>query len=83
MEDVIGVVPSESPAAAVTVDVAGGMKKNRIQVSNRKKPMFFYVNLAKVANPSLVSRFLALFWIELVLIWFAFLLMIAVVFDLI
>lgn len=26
-------------------------KKNRIQVSNTKKPLFFYVNLAKVLNP--------------------------------
>lgn len=27
---------------------AEGHKKNRIQVSNTKKPLFFYVNLAKV-----------------------------------
>lgn len=26
-------------------------KKNRIQVSNTKKPLFFYVNLAKVGTP--------------------------------
>lgn len=26
-------------------------KKNRIQVSNTKKPLFFYVNLAKVNQP--------------------------------
>jgi len=25
-------------------------KKNRIQVSNTKKPLFFYVNLAKVCS---------------------------------
>jgi hypothetical protein len=25
-------------------------KKNRIQVSNTKKPLFFYVNLAKVKD---------------------------------
>ena len=25
-------------------------KKNRIQVSNTKKPLFFYVNLAKVGE---------------------------------
>lgn len=25
-------------------------KKNRIQVSNTKKPLFFYVNLAKVSR---------------------------------
>lgn len=29
-------------------------KKNRIQVSNTKKPLFFYVNLAKVKSPSLI-----------------------------
>jgi hypothetical protein len=28
-------------------------KKNRIQVSNTKKPLFFYVNLAKVLSQSL------------------------------
>ena len=29
------------------------LKKNRIQVSNTKKPLFFYVNLAKVTYASL------------------------------
>ena len=29
------------------------IKKNRIQVSNTKKPLFFYVNLAKVISTSL------------------------------
>uniref|UniRef100_A0A6M2EI48 DNA/RNA-binding protein Alba-like domain-containing protein n=1 Tax=Populus davidiana TaxID=266767 RepID=A0A6M2EI48_9ROSI len=33
-------------AAATTTDSANN-KKNRIQVSNTKKPLFFYVNLAK------------------------------------
>ncbi|KAJ6915131.1 hypothetical protein NC651_017192 [Populus alba x Populus x berolinensis] len=33
-------------AAAATTDSANN-KKNRIQVSNTKKPLFFYVNLAK------------------------------------
>ena len=28
---------------------SGNNKKNRIQVSNTKKPLFFYVNLAKVS----------------------------------
>jgi hypothetical protein len=38
-------------AAAATTDSANN-KKNRIQVSNTKKPLFFYVNLAKVLpNP--------------------------------
>jgi hypothetical protein len=37
--------------------VHDGAKKNRIQVSNTKKPLFFYVNLAKVTT---VSFFLAL-----------------------
>jgi hypothetical protein len=39
---------------------AEGHKKNRIQVSNTKKPLFFYVNLAKVRrgknNPNLLFR---------------------------
>jgi len=30
-------------------------KKNRIQVSNTKKPLFFYVNLAKVPTFSLLG----------------------------
>lgn len=31
------------------IAIAGdAQKKNRIQVSNTKKPLFFYVNLAKV-----------------------------------
>jgi hypothetical protein len=30
--------------------VHDGAKKNRIQVSNTKKPLFFYVNLAKVTT---------------------------------
>ena len=29
-------------------------KKNRIQVSNTKKPLFFYVNLAKVKVPPML-----------------------------
>ncbi|KAL0005509.1 hypothetical protein SO802_013070 [Lithocarpus litseifolius] len=36
-------VPAPAPAAAPTEP----QKKNRIQVSNTKKPLFFYVNLAK------------------------------------
>lgn len=36
--------PAPAPAAAPTEP----QKKNRIQVSNTKKPLFFYVNLAKV-----------------------------------
>lgn len=30
------------------LNVSDTHKKNRIQVSNTKKPLFFYVNLAKV-----------------------------------
>jgi hypothetical protein len=38
-------------AAPVTATTANDShKKNRIQVSNTKKPLFFYVNLAKVHN---------------------------------
>ncbi|XP_058728925.1 uncharacterized protein At2g34160-like [Vicia villosa] len=29
------------------INIADSIKKNRIQVSNTKKPLFFYVNLAK------------------------------------
>ena len=31
------------------VSITDSYKKNRIQVSNTKKPLFFYVNLAKVS----------------------------------
>ena len=31
-----------------SMNIADSHKKNRIQVSNTKKPLFFYVNLAKV-----------------------------------
>ncbi|CAK9163411.1 unnamed protein product [Ilex paraguariensis] len=38
----------ETVAVAVSVTTIPEMhKKNRIQVSNTKKPLFFYVNLAK------------------------------------
>lgn len=40
-------------------DSSASTKKNRIQVSNTKKPLFFYVNLAKVLS----------FYISLVLIF--------------
>lgn len=42
----------EEIAAGVTnINIAGDtQKKNRIQVSNTKKPLFFYVNLAKVLS---------------------------------
>jgi hypothetical protein len=36
--------------AAGAAPAAEGHKKNRIQVSNTKKPLFFYVNLAKVGK---------------------------------
>ncbi|KAJ8643120.1 hypothetical protein MRB53_004868 [Persea americana] len=31
----------------ININISGSPKKNRIQVSNTKKPLFFYVNLAK------------------------------------
>lgn len=35
--------------AVSNINIAGDtQKKNRIQVSNTKKPLFFYVNLSKV-----------------------------------
>ena len=33
---------------AINIAPSDNYKKNRIQVSNTKKPLFFYVNLAKV-----------------------------------
>ncbi|KAG7580676.1 DNA/RNA-binding protein Alba-like [Arabidopsis suecica] len=45
-------IPSErnivlAPATTTTTATVETHKKNRIQVSNTKKPLFFYVNLAK------------------------------------
>ena len=34
----------------INIADSSSFKKNRIQVSNTKKPLFFYVNLAKVQN---------------------------------
>ncbi|KAK1287600.1 Uncharacterized protein QJS10_CPB19g01149 [Acorus calamus] len=43
-----GVTVSEPPPPAMMGGTDGAVKKtNRIQVSNTKKPLFFYVNLAK------------------------------------
>ncbi|GAB2277600.1 hypothetical protein Dimus_012308 [Dionaea muscipula] len=41
------VAVAAEPPAPVAVTVTQQQKKNRIQVSNTKKPLFFYVNLAK------------------------------------
>ena len=41
---------------AMTIAPTESYKKNRIQVSNTKKPLFFYVNLAKVALFSFQSQ---------------------------
>ena len=38
----------EITGGLANVNIADAHKKNRIQVSNTKKPLFFYVNLAKV-----------------------------------
>lgn len=40
----------QAQAQAQVQDIGELQKKNRIQVSNTKKPLFFYVNLAKVRN---------------------------------
>ncbi|CAL5208439.1 unnamed protein product [Lathyrus oleraceus] len=37
----------DAPVTATTATPNESNKKNRIQVSNTKKPLFFYVNLAK------------------------------------
>jgi len=52
MDEVIEAVNNLSISgggAAAAGGGAEGHKKNRIQVSNTKKPLFFYVNLAKVS----------------------------------
>jgi hypothetical protein len=54
---------------------AEGHKKNRIQVSNTKKPLFFYVNLAKVRreiNPT-ISYVVVESTLESLLCWVFFL----------
>jgi hypothetical protein len=50
MEEVTEAVNNISISGGAAPVAAGveGHKKNRIQVSNTKKPLFFYVNLAKV-----------------------------------
>lgn len=41
------------------INIVDSHKKNRIQVSNTKKPLFFYVNLAKV----FLYQFVCLFFL--------------------
>ncbi|RWV99673.1 hypothetical protein GW17_00037408 [Ensete ventricosum] len=48
-------VVENGPATEDVVGV-GKIKKNRIQVSTNKKPLFFYVNLAKVSPAVLFLR---------------------------
>jgi hypothetical protein len=54
MEEVTEAVGNLTIAAGEAAGAGGGAaeahKKNRIQVSNTKKPLFFYVNLAKVSG---------------------------------
>ena len=45
--------PATSPVTLTPENINGNQKKNRIQVSNTKKPLFFYVNLAKVSTISI------------------------------
>lgn len=55
--------PTPTPAAAAAPPAGAApatnneaqKKSNRIQVSNTKKPLFFYVNLAKVRHDSEVD----------------------------
>ncbi|GJM90552.1 hypothetical protein PR202_ga06843 [Eleusine coracana subsp. coracana] len=47
MEEVTEAVNNMSISEGAAGAGAEGHKKNRIQVSNTKKPLFFYVNLAK------------------------------------
>lgn len=50
----VAAVP-QAQVQAQAQDIGDLQKKNRIQVSNTKKPLFFYVNLAKVRNQSIFS----------------------------
>lgn len=52
---VAAVPQAQVQAHAQVQDIGELQKKNRIQVSNTKKPLFFYVNLAKVRNQSILS----------------------------
>ncbi|KAL6604474.1 hypothetical protein ACP70R_042901 [Stipagrostis hirtigluma subsp. patula] len=47
MKEVTEAVNNLSISGGAAAAGAEGHKKNRIQVSNTKKPLFFYVNLAK------------------------------------
>lgn len=60
----VAAVPQAQVQAQVQ-DIGDLQKKNRIQVSNTKKPLFFYVNLAKVRNQSINQSINLLF-----VIWF-------------
>jgi hypothetical protein len=48
--------------AVKNIDItdSSASKRNRIQVSNTKKPLFFYVNLAKVFFFFFLFRFLCM-----------------------
>lgn len=49
----------EVTEAVSNLNISETHKKNRIQVSNTKKPLFFYVNLAKVSSSSFSSLILS------------------------
>lgn len=52
--DIVAAVPVVAEVAVKNPEM---QKKNRIQVSNTKKPLFFYVNLAKVVSLYLFRAF--------------------------
>jgi hypothetical protein len=54
VEDGEGAAAPAAPAAGAAGEGPrrGNNSSNRIQVSNTKKPLFFYVNLAKVPYPA-------------------------------
>lgn len=56
----VAAVP-QAQVQAQAQDIGDLQKKNRIQVSNTKKPLFFYVNLAKVRNQSINLLFVIWF----------------------
>jgi hypothetical protein len=53
----------EVTEAVSNLSITEPHKKNRIQVSNTKKPLFFYVNLAKVRIPPPVPCCCSIFFV--------------------
>jgi hypothetical protein len=82
--ETVAVAPTPTPTPTThqtmnndTTTTLAQQKNNRIQVSNTKKPLFFYVNLAKVPlfpyilglSSSFSSFFVMMFWVVEILIF--------------